>query len=47
MKTYIELEQLGIIGTYAHEGQLRIITKGGHLWVYFPALKVFEYSKRL
>ena len=43
MKTYIELEEMGIVGTYVFSIVLRIITKGGHVWEYIPREKRFKY----
>ena len=47
MKTYIELEEIGIVGTYVFSNLLRIITKGGHVWQYIPSEKRFKYHDLL
>jgi hypothetical protein len=47
MKTFIELEQIGIVGTYKESNILFIITKEGEVWSYIPAHKKFELSRQL
>lgn len=41
MKTYLELEEIGIVGMYKDGNILYIITKGGDVWKYFPAQRKF------
>ncbi len=43
MKTYIELEQLGIIAVYTVDDKLRVITKGGDVWAYFHTDALFSH----
>ncbi len=42
MKTYIELEQMGIVAAFKEDRKLYIITKGGDLWVYNSTLRTFD-----
>ncbi len=46
MKTYAELEQIGIVGMY-NDDHLHVIIKGGEVWKYMPTHKVFYYIHNL
>lgn len=46
-KTYLELEQIGIVGMYKDDGFLYVITKGGDVWKYYTIDKDFGYVRNL
>lgn len=41
MKTFSELEKIGIVAAYHYKGELRIISKNGVLWKYSTTDKKF------
>jgi len=47
MKSYIELEEIAIVGTYVHNMHLCIITKGGMVWQYEKLEQKFTFKHRL
>lgn len=47
MKTYLELEEIGIISTFQHEDVLHIIVKGGDVYRYWPAIFKFSHTYTL
>lgn len=46
-KTYLELEEIGIVGMYQDGELLTIITKGGDVWRYFANDKYFYHIDNL
>lgn len=46
-KTYLELEQIGIVGVYREDMVLYIITKGGDVWRYNSVSKDFNFVRNL
>lgn len=47
MKTYLELEEMGIISSFYCVDRLMLITKGGLVWQYNAEIKLFEFSRNL
>jgi DNA-binding transcriptional regulator YhcF (GntR family) len=47
MKTFKELEEIGIISKYTHENYLHIITKDANVWRYIRQTKKFRLYNTL
>lgn len=47
MKSYLELEQIGIITCYKHNNTLFIIVKGGEVYQYIPNRLMFVHIETL
>ena len=47
MKTYTELEEIGIVTIFKDENVLIVITKGGMMWKYVPTLKLFVPKQKI
>lgn len=47
MKTYTELEEIGIMGMYREDMVLYVITRGGDVWRYNTPQKIFTTHRTL
>lgn len=47
MKTFKELEEIGIIGKYIYNNKLRVIVKNGDIWGFNPYTQKFNLLETL